>query len=574
MTAQLESPPPPLNATLRAERFAALGAEVFDLVIIGGGITGAGIARDAAMRGLKTLLVEKGDLASGTSSTSSKLAHGGLRYLEQGKLGLVFESVSERHRLRRLAPHLVRPIPFVFPVYERHPRPLWMVNLGLWMYDAMALFRSYQLHSCHNARQAAQLEPALRTEGLDGCVKYYDCITDDARLTLENALGAHLSGATVLNYAEVKSFTLRRARVSGVELVDVLTGKSYSVNAHCVVNATGPWTDRTLGLRGNRSRILRPTKGVHIILPRDRLPINHCVVVPSRADHRVVFAVPWGSRVMLGTTDTDFQGDFDEVHATTDDIDYLLELTNEFFPDCRLRPEDVCGTYAGLRPLVNEDGDPSAVSREHSIWEDDDGLITVAGGKLTTHRLMAAETLTLVAKHFKQDGVRIGGCHTGSVPLPGGTGIAFLGSELVATGSHLPVNFEQEAEQHLGGDVVEHLQESYGSNWSQLAHRAAGSEQLATRIIKDLPYVWAEVDHAVENELTITLRDFMRRRTQLEIRDCDQSLDVAPQVCKRMATLLGWSAREEDQQLASFRHQAGKSMAWREDAETATVRQS
>ncbi len=548
--------------------------DVFDLIIIGGGVTGAGIARDSAMRGLKTLLLERGDLASGTSSASSKLAHGGLRYLEQGKLGLVFESVSERHRLRRLAPHLVRPIPFIFPVYNRRPRPLWMVNLGLWIYDAMAMFRSYELHSRHNARSTAQLEPALRTDGLDGCVKYYDCITDDARLTLENAIGAHQSGATVLSYADVTGFQMRRARVSGVDFVDSLTGRNYTVSAHCVINATGPWTDRTLGLRGDRSRILRPTKGVHVVLPRERLPVNHSVVLPNLADHRVVFAVPWGNRVMLGTTDTDFTGDFDDVHATADDVDYLLGLTNEFFPDGRLRPEDVCGTYAGLRPLVSEDGDPSLVSREHSIREDEDGLITVAGGKLTTHRLMAAETLGLVANHFKREGVRIGGCHTGSVPLPGGTGIAFRGAELVTTGVRLPAGFETDAEQFLGHDVVEHLQESYGSNWVQLASKAGGAGELRERILPDLPYLWAEVDHAVEHELTVTLRDFMRRRTQLEIRSCDRALDVAPRVCERMAFLLGWSTEVAQEQLDSFSREAGKSMAWRTETETETIRQA
>ncbi len=574
MFPQLPSPAPPLSAALRAEQLATVQNDSFDLLIIGGGVTGAGIARDSAMRGLKTLLLERGDLASGTSSASSKLAHGGLRYLEQGKLGLVFESVSERHRLRRLAPHLVRPIPFLFPVYDRKPRPLWMVNLGLWIYDAMAMFRSYELHSRHNARSTAQLEPALRTDGLDGCVKYYDCITDDARLTLENAIGAHQSGATVLNYADVTAFQMRRARVSGVEFVDSITGRNYTVGARCVINATGPWADRTLGLRGDRSRILRPTKGVHLILPRRRLPVNHSVVIPNLADHRVVFAVPWGNRVMLGTTDTDFNGDFDDVHATVDDVDYLLQLTNEFFPDCRLRPEDVCGTYAGLRPLVSEDGDPSLVSREHSIQEDEDGLITVAGGKLTTHRLMAAETLGLVANHFKKEGIRIGGCHTGSVPLPGGTGIAFRGNELVTTGVRLPVGFEKDAEDLLGHDVIEHLQESYGSNWVQLASRAGESAELGARIIPDLPYLWAEVDHAVEHELTVTLRDFMRRRTQLEIRAYDEALSVAPRVCERMAFLLDWSTQFAQDQLASFSQEAGKGMAWRGEAETETIRQT
>ena len=573
MTAQLAPPSPSLNATLRSEHLHGLEHETFDLLVVGGGITGTGIARDAALRGLKTVLVEKGDLASGTSSASSKLAHGGLRYLEQGELGLVFESVSERHRLRRLAPHLVRPIPFLCPVYERKPRPLWMVRLGLWIYDGMAMFRSYKLHTSHNPRATAQLEPALKSDGLDGSVKYWDCITDDARLTLETAVGAHLSGAQILTYTDVKQFISYRGQVCGAEVVDVLTGKSHSIRAHCVVNATGPWTDRTLGLRGDRSRLLRPTKGVHVILPRTRLPVNHAVVVPNLEDHRVVFAVPWGSRVMLGTTDTDFEGDFDKVQAEHSDVDYLLRLCNEFFPDCRLVPEDVCGTYAGLRPLVSEEGDPSSVSREHTIREESDGLISVAGGKLTTYRLMAAETMSLVAKRLRENGSHVGGCHTGSVPLPGGTGIAFRGRELVTTGALIP-GFEADAEAHLGHDIVEHLQESYGGNWVQVATRASQSDQLSQPIVADLPYLWAEVDYAVEEELAVTLRDFMRRRSQLEIRDHDASCEVAPRVCERMAFLLGWSTVEAQAQLSRFLEEAGRGMAWRDHEEHDTIRLS
>ncbi|MEE2830229.1 MAG: FAD-dependent oxidoreductase, partial [Myxococcota bacterium] len=253
---------PPFSSATRDKRAAGLSQEAFDLLVIGGGITGAGIARDAAMRGLRTLLVEKSDLAAGTSSASSKLVHGGLRYLEQGELGLVFESVSERHRLRQLAPHLVRPLPFVFPIFDKKPRPLWQIRTGLWIYDAMALFRSYKLHKACGATGTSELEPALRTEGLDGSVLYYDCMNDDARLTLETARGSHNSGAWVLTYAQAVGFQTHRGRVCGVEVQDLQTGEVHAVAARTVVNATGPWTDRTMGMRGKRDRLLRPTKGV------------------------------------------------------------------------------------------------------------------------------------------------------------------------------------------------------------------------------------------------------------------------------------------------------------------------
>ncbi|HCP46669.1 MAG TPA: glycerol-3-phosphate dehydrogenase, partial [Deltaproteobacteria bacterium] len=469
-TSRLPSPEsPPFNRQTRDRRFAEASADPFDLIVIGGGITGAGIARDAAMRGLRTVLVEKGDIASGTSSASSKLVHGGLRYLEQGAIGLVFESVTERHRLRLLAPHLVRPLPFVFPVYGKKPRPLWMVRLGLWMYDAMALFRAYRLHRGFGSKRTTELEPTLRRDGLDGCVLYYDCLTDDARLTLETARAAHEAGAWILSYSEAVDLIVDRRQVTGVEVVDRLHGMKARIQARAVVNATGPWSDRTVGLRGDRPRMLRPTKGIHLVVARDRLPVQHAVVISNSEDQRVVFAVPWGNRVMLGTTDTDYTGDYDQVHSERDEIDYLLALTNRYFPESDLGPADVLGTFAGLRPLVGGEGTgPSDVSREHTIRVEDDGLISVAGGKLTTYRLMAAEVLKVVAKRLRTQGVHVGGCHTGSVRLPGGHGIAYRGEELITLGPD-GAEAEQAVEDRLGKDVAEHLQESYGGRWTDVA---------------------------------------------------------------------------------------------------------
>jgi len=536
----------------------------FDVAVIGGGITGAGIARDAAMRGLRTVLVEKGDIASGTSSASSKLVHGGLRYLEQGSLGLVFESVTERHRLRLLAPHLVRPLPFVFPVYEKKPKPLWMVRIGLWMYDAMALFRAYRLHRGFNAKRTINhLEPALLQDGLDGSVLYYDCLTDDARLSLETARAAHEAGAWILSYTEVVKLVIDRSQVAGVEVVDRISGTTRTIQARAVVNATGPWSDRTVGLRGDRPRLLRPTKGIHVVVARERLPVRHAVVISNAGDQRVVFAVPWGNRVMIGTTDTDYEGDFDEVHAERDEVEYLLDLTNRYFPTSQLEPSDVLGTFAGLRPLVGgESAGPSEVSREHIIRVEDDGLISVAGGKLTTYRLMAAEVLKVVAKRLRTQGVHVGGCHTGSVRLPGGHGIAYRGEELITLGPD-GAEAERAVEERLGKDVAEHLQESYGGRWTDVAARAAKDSKLGERILGDLPYIWAEVDYAVEEEMAITLRDFMRRRTQLEIRACREAMAMADAVGARMGQLLNWTEAELREQVQSFRNRAARSMAWR-----------
>ena len=557
---------PPFSRSTRDKRMSALGENHFDLVVIGGGITGVGIARDAAMRGLRTILLEKSDIASGTSSASSKLVHGGLRYLEQGAVALVHESVSERHRLRQLAPHLVRPLPFVFPVYERSPRPLWQIRLGLWIYDAMALFRSFKLHKAFSSRGTEEIEPALLKEGLDGSVLYYDCMTDDARLTLETARGAHLAGAWILTYAQVNSFVLERRRICGVEIEDLMSGQRHTIAARAVVNATGPWTDRTLGLRGNRPRLLRPTKGVHLVFHRDRLPVRHTVCLVNKPDHRVIFAIPWGNRVVLGTTDTDFNGDFDDVYCSAADVVYLLEVANHYFPESSLKPDDVLGTWAGLRPLVcpEEEGlGASQVSREHTVEVAEDGLITVAGGKLTTYRLMADEVVRKVAHQLKQEGVQVGGCPTGSVLLPGGEGVRWEGNELVTVGRD-GREAELELEQRLGKDVAEHLQESYGGCWLDVIARVAEEPELGQRIVEDLPYLWAEVDYAVDGELVMTLRDFMRRRTQLEIRDAEASWKVAPAIAARLGALLGWSAAEIDAQLSSYLHESGRTMAWRE----------
>jgi glycerol-3-phosphate dehydrogenase len=566
VTHALPPPAPPFARATRDERLAALGEQDFEVLVVGGGITGAGVARDAAMRGLRTVLVEKADLGSGTSSASSKLVHGGLRYLEQGELGLVFESVSERHRLGQLAPHLVRPIPFFFPIYERKPRPRWMVGLGLWAYDALALFRSYQLHRSFAARRAAELEPALRTAGLDGAVRYYDCMTDDARLVLETARSAHDAGAWVLPWCEVLGFLLHRAQVVGATVRDRRSGSVHEIRARVVVNATGPWTDRTLGLRGDRGRLLRPTKGVHVVVARQRLPVQHAVVLTDSEHHRVSFAVPWGNRVLLGTTDTDFEGDYDEVVAGRSDVAYLLDLANRYYPGQGLRDADVLGTYAGLRPLVGGEGlHPSQVSREHLVQVDDDGIITVAGGKLTTYRLMAAEVVDAVARRLRADGVHVGGCQTGSVRLPGGAGIRFDGKQLRTMGPD-GEEAERELGARLGEDVAEHLQESYGGRWITVAARSAEDPAAGERIVPGLPYIWAEVQHAVQEEMACTLRDVMRRRTQLEIRDCAEALAVAPRVADRMGALLGWSAADAEAQVELFRRHAGRTMAWREGA--------
>ena len=407
----------------REEALQRLGSRTFDLLIIGGGITGAGIARDAALRGFDVALVEKEDLGSGTSSKSSKLVHGGLRYLEHAQFKLVFEGTNERALLLRRAPHLVRPLPFLVPAYKESKHGVVKLDIGLWIYDALSKFSSPKLHKAYKATRLLELEPQLRTEQLKGGAIYYDCSTDDARLTLENAIGARAMGAEIVTYARVLSLLhAPDGRVVGAKVEDREPGgggRQVSVRARVTVNATGPWSDEVRRLSGE-APLLRPTKGVHLVVDAKRLAPKHAIVMLARRDHRVVFAIPWGDRTVVGTTDTDYRGDPDHVYAEPDDAAYLIETVNHYFPSVNLEVSDVLATWAGLRPLIAPKAgvSESDVSREHQIL-DRPGFVTIAGGKLTTYRRMAAEVVDVVGAQIG----KIPRSTTDARPLPGAEGV-------------------------------------------------------------------------------------------------------------------------------------------------------
>ena len=328
--------------------------EPYDLVILGGGINGAGMARDAALRGLRVALFDRSDFGSGTSSKSSKLIHGGLRYLEHGEFGLVFESVSERAIQRKVAPHLVRPLPFLLPVYQDAKPGLGLLNVGLWIYDTMALFRAPKKHRTFRGEKAAELEPALRRESLEGAIEYYDCVTDDARLVLENIIDARAEGAEVYSHTEVLDIVRDRGKVAAVKVRDLLTGEEDTVPTRCVIVAAGAWTDEVgekIELNTGRN-LLRRTKGVHIVFPKDKLPLRRAVTLVSQRDGRVMFAIPWKDRTVIGTTDTDYEGPADDCHATASDVQYLCDGANYYFPEADFHPSDVIATWTGLRPLI------------------------------------------------------------------------------------------------------------------------------------------------------------------------------------------------------------------------------
>src|SRR2546425_3037256 len=324
-----------------------------DVLIIGGGITGVGIARDAALRGFRTALIDKADFGAGTSSHSSRLIHGGIRYLEQRAFHLVFEASHERRVLLKIAPHLVRPLAFLFPVYRGGRIPAWKLRAGMWLYDLLAIFRNVHWHRWLRAKRARRVEPGLRDRGLVGAALYYDAQTDDARLVIATVRSAIRAGALAANYVETTALLKPDGRVRGAVVRDVLTGETATIRANVVVNATGPWSDRLRKLDDPQAPpMLRLTKGAHVTVPRRRLGNEHAVTLLSQIDGRVMFVLPWDDLSYIGTTDSDDDVSPDEVRATADDVVYLLRSANAFFPHARLSPADVVASWAGLRPLL------------------------------------------------------------------------------------------------------------------------------------------------------------------------------------------------------------------------------
>ncbi|MBL8950748.1 MAG: glycerol-3-phosphate dehydrogenase/oxidase [Myxococcaceae bacterium] len=542
----------PGNAA-RSEALAALADRQFDLAIVGGGITGAGIARDASLRGLKVALVEKLDFAAGTSSKSSKMVHGGLRYLENGELGLVFESVNERNFLMTRARHLVRPLPFMVASYRGDRRWLSTIDLGVWIYEALCLFRTPtgRLHETIGPRRAAELEPGLKRDGLKGCVVYADAQTDDARLTLENVLDAKANGAVVLNHARAGALLREGDRVTGVTVHDSLGGGSVDVRAKLVVNATGPWSDEVRALAGSPG-MLKPARGSHVVVDAQRLPVTHALMMFAPRDQRVVFTIPWGpGRTVIGTTDTFYEGSLDDVHADTDDVQYLLDTANKYFPDSKLVLADVLATWSGLRPLVKPDKDVNAskVSREHLV-ESKPGFMSISGGKLTTYRRMAEE---LVDQALTE---HLGGMRphsTAKRPLPGGVGL----------NSEDDVEARHAALEGFGRDVAQNLVSMYGSRAAMVTERIARDASAGEKLDAELGLLWAQVDEAVDVELAATLDDVLSRRVPLLLRGRDQGLSVAEAVAARMATKLGWSEARRATELAGYRAVVERSRRFR-----------
>jgi glycerol-3-phosphate dehydrogenase len=548
----------PSPAAGRAALLARLACHPFELLVVGGGATGAAIVRDAALRGLDVALCDAGDFASQTSSHSSKLIHGGLRYLQYGDLPLVFEGLRERRRLMAIAPHLCRPIEFVFPGYRDESPGMRTLGAGIALYNALALWRPPADSRRATAHEVYQLAPALRSAGLEGAQIYVDCQTDDARLVLENILDAEAAGAACANHLFVEAIARdRRGRARGAAVIDRETAARFEIQARLVVSATGPFTDGFL----TGPRRLRPTLGVHLVFDAGRLSHGgRALVLRSPRDNRLFFVLPAGARTIVGTTDTDFVPAEDrarpprvgdEIRARGADVAYLIEGLRHAFPSLDLGPDDVLSTYAGLRPLLAAAAHtPSETSREHEISRGPDGVLVVAGGKLTTLRRMAEEAVDKVVETLRAAGVErpLAACVTAARPLPGG------GSPPAALAAH-----------EFGADVAARIGSAYGARAGQLLSILAGAPALAERIDPDLGYLWAEVVHAARYERALDLDDVLARRVPI-FRDArDQGLAVVARAAALVGAEFGWDPPKSARKISRYREIVERSRRWRDE---------
>jgi glycerol-3-phosphate dehydrogenase len=557
---------------LREAHLARLCDERFDIVVIGGGITGAAIARDAVRRGYRTALIEARDFGEGTSSRSSRLIHGGLRYLEQLELDLVFEASQERRTLLELAPHMVRPLEFLFPLYSDGRVGKLKLDAGMWLYDALALFRNIERHQMLDVGEVLEREPALRRDGLLGGARYFDAQVDDARLVLATVQGAAEDGAAVANRIEVVGIDRStgvvdgvRVRPASVEAERSAPAEPWSVPARLVVNATGPWTDLTRELAGvQKGPLLRPTRGTHIQLHRDRLDHHHALIFESPVDGRIMFILPWGPELtIVGTTDVDFHGDPSAVAPTAEDVAYLLDSANRLFPRAGLGPDDIVGAWAGLRALVAEEDaaeEEEAVSREFTIREAPAGMLTIAGGKLTSHRSMAEKLVDRAAEllddRFGATAAR--DCDTADVPLPGGdfSSLDVLREELAALA----------APYRLPPSSVDRLASAYGTRAREVLALLEERPALREPLAEDLPYLAAEAVYSGHREMVVHLEDVLFRRTRLAF-ETDEGLEEA---FRRTAELvgdeLGWDAARLEREVEAATAERARCDAWRASA--------
>ncbi len=529
------------SALQRTQLLEKLKTEKFDLIIIGGGITGAGIALDAASRGLKIALLEKHDFAYGTSSRSTKLIHGGLRYLKQLEFGLVKEVGSERAVVHNLAPHLVIPEKMLLPLYDRRGLGYWLTSIGLKIYDFLAGVKREDQRKMLTRNQTFRYEPLLKREGVKGGAIYAEYRTDDARLTIEIAKTAARRGAILINYAEVKDFAYTDGKISGVQVLDRRLSERFLVSGSVVVSAAGPWVDELRTLNQSRTgKRLHLTKGVHIVVPHQQFPIHQAIYFDVE-DGRMIFAIPRGRVTYIGTTDTNFEGDKEHVIAERKDAEYLLKGVHGTFTNISIDIDHVESSWAGLRPLIHEEGkSASELSRKDEIFESATGLISIAGGKLTGYRKMAERVVNLVIKKSFSDR-QLKPCTTGSIKL---TEDSFHNHKQVK--AYINSIADRLKAYALSGYTSRYLVETYGKqSESILKHflSMSSDEEAELALLK------AEADHAIHHEMATNLEDFFVRRTGLLYFEVRKVIRYKTQVAAFFQQQLGWTDTEVKRQL-------------------------
>jgi glycerol-3-phosphate dehydrogenase len=502
-----------------------------DLVVIGAGINGCGIARDAALRGLRVALIDKGDIASATTGWSTRLIHGGLRYLEHLELSLVRESLRERERLLRIAPHLVHPLSFFIPIYDRDRRGPWKIRAGMLAYDALSFGKSEERHHMLDPSEAREREPGIAADGLKGAAVYFDAQAEyPERLALENALDAYDHGVTVVTHRRVRRLAIDDGRVTGVEL----EGRER-IRGTVTVNVAGPWVDDVLRASAGEpgaprfERLIGGTKGTHLVVGEFAGAPAEAMYVEAE-DGRPYFIVPWNDLYLIGTTDTRYEGDLDHVVATDEEIDYLIGATNEVIPDARLGRDDVIYTYAGVRPLPETKGDEGSVTRRHIVHDHEPelgGLLSIVGGKLTTYRNLAQETVEAVFGKLEQDPP---GCRTFELPLPGGA---------AADWPEFRDQFLRAA--HVPRPVGERLLRIYGVRAEEVLSLAQGAPELLEPFDPSTGAIGAEVVHALQAELACDLTDVLLRRTMVAL---GRTAGIGPD--EAAARIIGWGDDEVD----------------------------
>lgn len=558
--------------------------ETFDLIIVGGGIVGAGLAQEAVAAGLKVALIEKGDFASGTSSKSSKLLHGGLRYLEHYEFALVFEALSARNALFDRFPHLAKKVPFLMPVYKRYEEKAWFINLGCWLYDAFSWLSSpghTRLHRFINRRKLTAMEPRIQQEDFEGGLQFFDAACDDARLVMETLKTAQAAGADIFNYLQVTGFAQQGDRTDTVQVKDLISDTDFSLSAKYIVNATGPWADHLNRLANpNEPSYLRPSKGVHIIVPR-LTEVERAVMLKSVPDssgkQRWMFIIPYDDYSLVGTTDTDYEGDTTsdyldhDNYASLEDVDYLLASVNAIYPEAQLRRKDVVSSFGGWRPLVSPPGKSglheSDLSRDHEIFDTTTGIVMLAGGKLTTYLYMAQDLLQYLRKK-----------DASLFPKQSPKVLQPLCNQHLATSEAELFEQVSQALSAFPEDWRARLLRRYGSEVVTLAKLLPLLKQGFSPIrglSDDIPLLYVELAYSVFYEQCIHLNDMLLRRQRILLKERQQGKQAAKAVAEAMANLLStlhyWSAAAKQawitQELAAFEAELARTNAWQKEAE-------